>query len=175
MANSTMTTDTMRQSPSPAVRALLRPARRLAATLALAGTLTLSSGCLYRMKVEQGNFLDPSQVVQLQEGMTKSQVKFLLGTPMLPNAFDSDRWNYYYYAKTRTMKEPFTARVTVYFKDDKVDHFDRPANTEALAAAMDAANTAALAEASARDVVRTPSTMPTIPEPRRQPGPGPGR
>jgi outer membrane protein assembly factor BamE len=73
---------------------------RLLAAFSLAGLLTLASGCLYRMKIEQGNFLDPGQVMQLQEGMTKSQVRFLLGTPMVPHGFNSDRWNYYSYEKS---------------------------------------------------------------------------
>jgi outer membrane protein assembly factor BamE len=95
------------------------------------------------MPVQQGNFLDPSQVVQLQAGMTRSQVKFLLGTPMVPSGFDSDRWDYYYYDLGTRMKEPITKRLTVYFKDDKVERFDRPADTEEAAARMAGASATA--------------------------------
>jgi outer membrane protein assembly factor BamE len=127
----------------------LHPARRLLAATALAGALTLVSGCLYRMKVEQGNFLDPGQVMQLQEGMTKSQVKFLLGTPMVPHGFNSDRWNYYSYEKNGNAKSASTMRLTVWFKDDKVERFERPPNTEAIAAAIAADNEKAAAAAAA--------------------------
>jgi outer membrane protein assembly factor BamE len=113
------------------------PVQRLLAASALAGALLLTTGCLYRMDIKQGNLLDPTQVVQLQNGMTKSQVRFLLGTPMLPDGFDSDRWNYYYYEKIAKRK-PSTVRVTVWFKDDKVERFERPADTESVAAAMSA-------------------------------------
>ena len=61
----------------------------------LAGSVFLG-GCVYRMTVQQGNFLDARQVVQVKEGMTRAQVRFLLGTPMLPDAFDRDRWDYLY-------------------------------------------------------------------------------
>ncbi len=136
MGNSTMMTDPMRQTPSPADRALRTQPRRLLATLVLTSLLSLTAGCLYRMKIEQGNFLDPTQVVQLQKGMTRSQVKFLLGTPLVPSGFNTDRWEYYYYIMDRGMKRPLTKRVTIYFKDDKVEHFDRPDDSEAAAAAM---------------------------------------
>jgi outer membrane protein assembly factor BamE len=125
------------------------PTRRLLAAVALAGALTLTSGCLYRMKIEQGNFLDPGQVMQLKEGMTKSQVRFLLGTPMVPHGFNSDRWNYYSYEKSGNAKSPATMRLTVWFKDDKVERYERPANTEAIAAAIDADNEKAAAAAAA--------------------------
>jgi outer membrane protein assembly factor BamE len=136
MDNSTVTNDTMRQTSFPAHKALRAPRHRFLATLVLGGVLGLLAGCLYRMPIQQGNFLDPSQVVQLQAGMTRSQVKFLLGTPMVPSGFNSDRWDYYYYDLGLRMKKPTTKRVTVYFKDDKVERFDRPDDTEAAAAAM---------------------------------------
>ncbi len=80
---------------------------------------------MYRMPILQGNYLDPAQVEQLQTGMTRTQVAFLLGTPMIPSGFDGDRWDYFYYVKLRTMKSAQTRRLTVYFKDDKVDKIER--------------------------------------------------
>jgi outer membrane protein assembly factor BamE len=74
-----------------------------------------TGGCVYRMTVQQGNFLDPKQVSQLQVGMTRSQVRFLLGTPMLPDAFDRDRWDYLYYEKIGRLKKPDQRRLTVFF------------------------------------------------------------
>ena len=75
MPDSTMTNDTMRQTPSPADRALRAQPRRLLAILALTCVLGLAAGCLYRMPVQQGNFLDPTQVVQLKE-QVKQVAKF---------------------------------------------------------------------------------------------------
>jgi outer membrane protein assembly factor BamE len=135
------------------------PVQRLLAASALAGALLLTTGCLYRMDIKQGNLLDPTQVVQLQNGMTKSQVRFLLGTPMLPDGFDSDRWNYYYYEKIAKRK-PSTVRVTVWFKDDKVERFERPADTEAVAAAM-SAGSPTVTPAAPASTPSTPSTPAT--------------
>jgi outer membrane protein assembly factor BamE len=128
MRNSTMTIETMRPTTNPS--------RRLLALCALMATLSLAGGCLYRMPIQQGNYLDPSQVIQLKEGMTRSQVSFLLGTPMVPNGFNTDRWDYYFYEKDRRMKEASVKRLTVWFKDEKVEKFERPADTEKAAAAM---------------------------------------
>ena len=89
------------------------------------------SACIYRMPIQQGNFLEKKQVDQLETGMTRSQVMFLLGTPMVPNGFDKDRWDYYYYAKFSKRYAADTLRLTVYFKDDKVDHIDKPKEPEA--------------------------------------------
>jgi len=100
------------------MRTTLRPTL-LGSLLALA-LLAGSSGCVYRMAIQQGNFLDPAQVSQLENGMTRSQVAFLLGTPMIPTAFDNDRWDYFYYLKDQRLKAADTRRVTVYFKDEKV-------------------------------------------------------
>jgi len=102
----------------------MRP-KKPALILALALLLTGAAGCIYRMPVQQGNFLDPSQVEQLEQGMTRSQVSFLLGTPMIPTAFDSDRWDYFYYVRAGRLREPITRRLTVFFEDDKVARIER--------------------------------------------------
>lgn len=104
----------------------------LGARLALISLLALASGCLYRMEVQQGNMLDDDQVAQLETGMTRSQVLFLLGTPMVPDAFNSDRWDYYHYRDTgRRILQ--TRRVTVWFKDDVVERFEDDAAASAPA------------------------------------------
>ena len=92
--------------------------------VAILAALGLASGCLYRMPVQQGNMLNRDLVAQLEPGMTRSQVMFLLGTPMVPNGFNTDRWDYYYYYKDARGDVRASQRLTVWFKDDKVDHFD---------------------------------------------------
>src|SRR5437667_461809 len=66
---------------------------------ALALLATTLGGCVYRMNIQQGNYLEGKTVDQLQFGMTRSQVRYLLGTPMVPAVFDKDRWDYVYYFK----------------------------------------------------------------------------
>ena len=93
-------------------------------TILLAGSALLASGCVYRMSIQQGNYLVADSVSQLKEGMTRSQVRFLLGTPMVPDAFDNDRWDYYYFFSSRHLKEPLKRRLTVYFQDEKVQRYE---------------------------------------------------
>ncbi len=93
-------------------------------TILLAAGALLASGCVYKMNIQQGNYLVADSVSQLKEGMTRSQVRFLLGTPMVPDAFDDDRWDYYYFFSSQKFKEPLKRRLTVYFEDDKVQRFE---------------------------------------------------
>ena len=85
----------------------------------------LSSACVYRINIQQGNFLDQAAVEQVKPGMTRSQVRYLLGTPMVPDVFDKDRWDYLYYFQRGRLHRPVERRVVVYFKDDKVTNFER--------------------------------------------------
>jgi outer membrane protein assembly factor BamE len=93
-------------------------------TLLLAAGALLSSGCVYKMSIQQGNYLVADSVSQLKEGMTRSQVRFLLGTPMVPDAFNDDRWDYYYFFSSRHYKQPLKRRLTVYFTDEKVARYE---------------------------------------------------
>ena len=93
-------------------------------TILLAAGALLSSGCVYKMNIQQGNYLVAESVSQLKEGMTRSQVRFLLGTPMVPDAFDDDRWDYYYFFSSQKFKQPLKRRLTVYFADDKVLRYE---------------------------------------------------
>jgi outer membrane protein assembly factor BamE len=130
-------------------------ALNLLRAIALSGAMLLAGGCLYKMPIQQGNFLDPGQVEQLQTGMTRSQVRFLLGTPMVPSGFDQDRWDYYYYVKVGRTWQPESKRLSVWFKDDKVDHVDR-SDAPAPAAAPAAEPAAAAAPAAPPPAAATP-------------------
>jgi outer membrane protein assembly factor BamE len=77
------------------------------------------------MNIQQGNFLEARTVNQLQVGMTRSQVRYLLGTPMVPDAFDKERWDYLYYFKKGRWRKPEERHLIVYFHEDKVDKFER--------------------------------------------------
>jgi outer membrane protein assembly factor BamE len=86
---------------------------------------TVLGGCVYRMNIQQGNYLEGRTVDQLQVGMTRSQVRYLLGTPMVPDAFDKDRWDYLYYFKKGRLRAPEQRHLIVHFQDDKVAKFER--------------------------------------------------
>ncbi|WP_269901435.1 outer membrane protein assembly factor BamE [Paenalcaligenes faecalis] len=85
--------------------------------------LTLSAcsgskwGFPYKAPIQQGNWLTTSQVERLEVGMTREQVRFLLGTPTLQDVFHSDRWEYPYYHKPGSGKEELRT-FTVWFDGD---------------------------------------------------------
>lgn len=77
----------------------------------------------YRPDIQQGNFISQEMLNQLQVGQSRDQVRFILGTPLLTDVFHPDRWDYPFYL-ARGNSELTTSRVTVFFKDDKVERFD---------------------------------------------------
>lgn len=82
--------------------------------------LVLASGCVYQANLSQGNLLDQEDVDQLQAGMTRSQVRFLLGTPMIDDPFHQDRWDYVYFLRIGRGKAIFKRWLSVYFDGDAV-------------------------------------------------------
>lgn len=91
----------------------------------------LASACVYRINIQQGNFLDQAAVEQVKPGMTRSQVRYLLGTPMVADSFNKERWDYIYYLKRGRTRHVDSRRVTVYFEDEKVARLDKPSAEEA--------------------------------------------
>jgi len=77
----------------------------------------------YRPDVQQGNVVTKDMVDQLRPGMTRDQVRFLLGTPMLQDIFHLSRWDYPYYLRRRT-GETQIRKLAVYFEDGKLARFD---------------------------------------------------
>ena len=105
---------------------------KIAQCLALASAVILmASGCVYRINIQQGNFLNQSAVDTVKEGMTRSQVRYLLGTPMVADSFNKERWDYIYYLKKGRTRHVDSRRVTVYFDGDKVARLDKPTDAEA--------------------------------------------
>ena len=85
------------------------------------------AGCVYKVDILQGNHLDPDAIDQIEVGMTRSQVRFILGTPMVKDPFHADRWDYVYYFKKGGSDNPIRDRLIVYFDGDKVASLDRNA------------------------------------------------
>lgn len=77
----------------------------------------------YRPDIQQGNFVSQEMIQQVKVGQTREQIMFILGTPLLQDVFHKDRWDYPFYL-ARGNGELTTSRVTLYFKDNKLDHFD---------------------------------------------------
>jgi len=74
--------------------------RHIRTFLAASAAIVALSACVYRMDVPQGNRVDPVLVEQLEIGMSRNQVRFLLGTPAIVDLYHPDQWYYVYYLKT---------------------------------------------------------------------------
>jgi outer membrane protein assembly factor BamE len=96
-------------------------------TFLLVGTLLGSGGCVYRPNIQQGNLLKNEDIDQVTVGMTRSQVRYLLGTPMLADPFDPQRWDYIYRRTYGRDRQVDTAHFIVRFEDDKVSAVEKVA------------------------------------------------
>lgn len=95
----------------------------------------------YKITVQQGNFVSQEMVSQLKKGMTREQVRFLLGTALLTDMFHEDRWDYPF-SLLKPNGELITSRVAVFFKNNTVTHFEGgnlPTEKEYLAHITDSA------------------------------------
>jgi outer membrane protein assembly factor BamE len=89
----------------------------------------------YKIDIVQGNFVSREQAAALRPGMSKLQVRDLLGTPLLVSLFHADRWDYVFTFK-RQGAEPQLRKVTVYFRGDALERFEAdnlPTETEFVA------------------------------------------
>ncbi|MBR0566317.1 outer membrane protein assembly factor BamE [Azoarcus sp. L1K30] len=77
----------------------------------------------YRIDVRQGNYVDQSMVAQLKRGMTRDQVRFVLGSPLVTDVFRTDRWDYVY--RFRPGQGEVEQRViSVFFAGDRLDRVE---------------------------------------------------
>ena len=94
---------------------------RMLASLLLIAAL---SGCVYKIDVQQGNLVTQDLVEKLKPGMTKAEVKQLLGTPLLNDVFHQNEWDYYFsnLRGGRAASQP--SRLTIRFKDEKLASYE---------------------------------------------------
>lgn len=124
---------------------------RLICCLALSVFLTGCSGIsmpsfsmpnlpsIHKFDIQQGNVITQEMIDQLKPGMTKSQVRFIMGTPLVADTFNQNRWDYYY-SLVPGKGEEVREQVSIFFEDDKLIGFrgdyipssvaTPPANTE---------------------------------------------
>jgi outer membrane protein assembly factor BamE len=142
-------------------------ARLLLLTSIVVALCSCSFPAVYKLDIQQGNIITQDRVDQLKPGMSKRQVRFLMGTPLLVDSFNENRWDYFYSLKNNDdaySKE----RLTMYFVDDQLHHMqgnfrpgDAPVVTAALEDVMDAGRVRSTR--SAQNSIQDPS-KPVIPE-----------
>jgi outer membrane protein assembly factor BamE len=161
----------------------LSPARVFIAVVTISGLLALG-GCSsavdetqrawmnkifrpYVPDVVQGNFISSEQYAKLQLGMTREQVRQILGTPLLASYFHANRWDYVFEFKRSGQRVGAERHVTVYFEGDKLVKFEGdalPTEVELVAEIDNYAKT----KRSFWDVM-TGSNKPPVTPPLQQP------
>ncbi|HFC92004.1 MAG TPA: outer membrane protein assembly factor BamE [Leucothrix mucor] len=79
----------------------------------------LSACSNYKLEVQQGNLVTQKSIAQLQRGMTKKQVQALLGTPLMTDSFNANRWDYVFYQNTSKTSHQ-SKNITVFFQDNQL-------------------------------------------------------
>lgn len=104
------------------LRAVLRIVAAVSAATAASGcgmTPTIPGLPPYRIEVQQGNYVSQEMVAQLKPGMTRDQVRFVLGTPLVTDIFHADRWDYVYFREPPG-KPREQRRLSVFFEKDRL-------------------------------------------------------
>lgn len=91
--------------------------------LSFAGCSSFKFPGVYRVVIQQGNYIEEKMVEQLEVGMNKRQVRYIMGTPLIQDTFNTNRWDYYYTTKRgdKTYKEH---HFSVFFEGDKLIHWE---------------------------------------------------
>lgn len=102
--------------------------RLLQTFLVTSAAIVALSACVYRMDIPQGNRVDPVLVEQLEIGMSRNQVKFLLGTPAIVDLYHPDQWHYVYYLKNGEDGSYEKRVMTLTFSNDLLAKIDGSLN-----------------------------------------------
>jgi outer membrane protein assembly factor BamE len=89
----------------------------------------------YTIEVQQGNYVTQEMTAQLKPGLTRDQVRFVLGTPLVSDVFHDDRWDYIFTRRRANSQEVEVRRIAVYFEDGKLKRVEG----DVVAAASDVA------------------------------------
>ena len=106
----------------------------VAAAALLAGCNPLTALAPYRMEIQQGNYIDPKAMTQLRVGMTRDQVRAVLGTPLVTDVFHANRWDYVFWRQRANRDEVEEHRLSLFFENDRLARFEGDANPPEAAA-----------------------------------------
>lgn len=92
---------------------------RLVLPVLLASLVLSGCGVVYKMDVQQGNYVTQDVVARVKPGMTKAEVRQILGTPLLADVFHANRWDYYFSSEKNGKAQDRTL-LSIFFESDKV-------------------------------------------------------
>lgn len=91
--------------------------------LVISGCSSFSFPGVHKITIQQGNVITQSMVDKLKPGMTKSQVRFVLGNAIIDDSLDRERWDYIYTIRLGGLA-PISKYMSLYFVDDRLSHFE---------------------------------------------------
>ncbi len=94
--------------------------RNIVISICMLFILSAAGGCVYQANISQGNVIKQEDLDQVEVGMTRIQVRYLLGTPMIDDPFHEERWDYVYYLKIGRDDAIFKRWVSILFDADRV-------------------------------------------------------
>ena len=85
---------------------------------------------LYRIDIQQGNVITQEMMDKLKPDMTKAQVRFVLGTPLIVDTFRNNRWDYFYmlHEKGKLINKQ---KLTIFFEDDRLTYIENYSSADA--------------------------------------------
>ena len=92
----------------------------LALPLLIAACGVMPSLTPYRIEIQQGNYITQDMVAQLKPGLTRDQVRYVLGTPLVTDVFHKDRWDYVFVRQPANSNDFEYRRIAVFFENDKL-------------------------------------------------------
>ena len=92
----------------------------LALALASCGVPNIPGITPYKPDIQQGNFISQESVAQVKPGMSREQVRFILGTPLVADVFHGDRWDYVFRRTPQGGGAVQQRRLSVFFGDGKL-------------------------------------------------------
>lgn len=95
----------------------------IAALVMLLALSACSLPVFFRVPIVQGNIVTAGQVAKLDEGMTRKQVAYVLGTPLIKSPFEADRWDYVFYYRN-PHAHVRQSKLNLYFVDDKLSDIE---------------------------------------------------
>jgi outer membrane protein assembly factor BamE len=139
----------------------------------------------YRMVIQQGNFISQEMVAQLKPGMTREQVRFVLGTPLVSDIFHADRWDYVFFRELADGRKE-QRNLSVVFEKDKLARvlgdlmpaqgaapqatgFEPLTKPEAKPVAKPAAEAPKPVAEAPKPVAEAPKPVPVAPQPAAEP------
>jgi outer membrane protein assembly factor BamE len=149
---------------------MIATARAACLLISLLGAGLVAGGCVYRPNIQQGNLLEVEDVDKVEVGMTRSQVRYLLGTPMLADPFDPQRWDYLYTFRRGRETKLDRSHFVVHFDGDQVS------KVEKLDLPDDVDDPERKNRRARREAAREPPALPSISQPQPDaPRPGSDR